>query len=256
MSRRSTMRLQLQDRVRWTHLARPPHPFHVRPRACLVALSCRLATDVTRAIRTGLVCILLVAVTATAVHAQAFRGSTASTLGGVALGAYSGSVLGLLGSVLPCNRTLYGPKCAATGASVGGALGVAMGGLIGSQNQDETIVRLEGAGVGVLIGSGVGIILQRAVRQYDWKDAVTVGVIGGAVGATPIGSGVGLGAGAVVGGVVWLVFPQAGLQDFILFSLAGAAVGGMIDWADGAASAKREGLERGFPLSFSVPVGS
>lgn len=190
-----------------------------------------------------------------AVDAQAFRGSTASTLGGVALGAYSGSVLGLVGSVLPCNRTLYGPKCAATGASVGGALGVAMGGLIGAQNQDETIVRLEGAGVGALIGSGVGIILRQAVRQYDWEDAATLGVIGGAFGATPVGSGVGLGAGAVVGGIVWLTFPRAGLQDFILFSLAGAALGGMVDWADGASDAKREVSGTSVPLSFSLPVG-
>ena len=190
-----------------------------------------------------------------AVDAQAFRGSTASTLGGVALGAYSGSVLGLVGSVLPCNRTLYGPKCAATGASVGGALGVAMGGLIGAQNQDETIVRLEGAGVGALIGSGVGIILRQAVRQYDWEDAATLGVIGGAFGASPVGSGVGLGAGAVVGSIVWLTFPRAGLQDFILFSLAGAALGGMVDWADGASDAKREGSGTSVPLSFSLPVG-
>ena len=204
----------------------------------------------------GVVCVLLLcaALSPRAAEAQAFRGSTASTLGGVALGAYSGSVLGLLGSVLPCNRTLYGPKCAATGASVGGALGVAMGGLIGAQNQDETVIRLEGAGVGALIGAGVGIILRQAVRQYDWEDAATVAVIGGAFGATPVGSGVGLGAGAVVGSVVWLTFPRAGLQDFLLFSLAGAAVGGMIDWADGAANAKREGSES-FPLSFSVPVG-
>ena len=250
------MSLQLQDRVRGSYLMRQRHPFILGPGACLLVVSCRLASDVARAARTGLVCILCVAFTAPGADAQTFRGSTASTLGGVALGAYSGSVLGLLGSVLPCNRTLYGPKCAATGASVGGALGVAMGGLIGSQNQDETIVRLEGAGVGALIGSGVGIILRRAVRQYDWEDAATLGVIGGAFGATPMGSGVGLGAGAVVGGVVWLAFPRAGLQDFILFSLAGAAVGGMIDWADGAANAKREELERGFPLSFSVPVGS
>jgi len=200
----------------------------------------------------GLLCSLVVP---RAVDAQAFRGSTASTLGGVALGAYSGSVLGLLGSVLPCNRTLYGPKCAATGASVGGALGVAMGGLIGAQNQDETIVRLEGAGVGALIGSGVGIILRRAVRQYDWEDAATVAVVGGAFGATPVGSGIGLGTGAVVGSLVWLTFPRAGLQDFILFTMAGAALGGMVDWADGASDAKRDGGRTSIPLSFSIPAG-
>ena len=220
-------------------MAAPPVPFAVRRLLVRVMSLC-------------LVCALFAPRT---VEAQAFRGSTASTLGGVALGAYSGSILGLVGSVLPCNRTLYGPKCAATGASVGGALGVAMGGLIGAQNQDETIVRLEGAGVGALIGSGVGIILRQAVRQYDWEDAATLSVIGGAFGASPVGSGVGLGAGAVVGSIVWLTFPRAGLQDFILFSLAGAALGGMVDWADGASDAKREGSGTSFPLSFSLPVG-
>lgn len=201
------------------------------------------------------ICVILALAVPATVRAQSFQGSTASTWGGVALGAYSGSVLGLLGSLLPCNRTLYGPKCAATGASVGGAVGVAMGGLIGAQNQDEIIIRLEGAGVGALIGSGVGIVLRQAVRQYDWEDAATVAVVGSAFGATPVGSGVGLGVGAVAGGIVWVAFPRAGLQDFILFSLAGAVIGGMVDWVDGADDAKREGSGSRFPLSFAVPVG-
>jgi len=190
-----------------------------------------------------------------ALEAQAFRGSTASTLGGVALGAYSGSVMGLVGSVLPCNRTIYGSKCAATGASVGGALGVAMGGLIGAQNQDETVVRLRGAGIGAVLGSGVGLVLRRTVRQSGWEDVVTVAMIGSAFGATPVGSGIGLGAGSFVGGLVWLTFPRAGLPDFLLFSLAGAAVGGMVDWADGAANAKRRGSGPRIPLMFSIPSG-
>lgn len=186
---------------------------------------------------------------------QSFRGSTASTLGGVALGTYSGSVLGMMGSIFPCNRTLYGPKCAATGASVGGALGVAMGGLIGAQNQEEIVTRLEGAGVGALVGAGVGLIFRQAVRQYEWEDAATVAVIGGAFGAAPTGSGIGAGAGAVVGSIVWLTFPKAGLPDFLMFTLAGAAVGGLVDWADGASRAKRDGSGSRFSPTFSIPVG-
>ncbi|MGY8778841.1 MAG: hypothetical protein ACKVIN_12045, partial [Longimicrobiales bacterium] len=37
------------------------------------------------------------------VAGQSFEGSTGSTLGGLLLGAYSGSVLGLLGTMIPCN---------------------------------------------------------------------------------------------------------------------------------------------------------
>lgn len=211
----------------------------------------------TRAARPAWLLLVWLSLVATphAVLGQAFRGSTASTLGGLGVGAYSGAVLGLVGSLFPCNRTLYGPKCAATGASVGGALGVAMGGLIGAQNQDEIVVRLEGAGLGALIGGGVGVILSRAVRQYGWADAATVAAVGGAVGATPVGSGVGFGVGAAVGGIVWLAFPRAGLPDLLMFAMAGTAVGGMVDWADSAAKAKREGGGTSFPLSFSIPVG-
>lgn len=60
--------------------------------------------------------------------------SSGSAWGGVALGAYSGTALGLLGTMLPCNRTLAGARCAAAGAGAGAALGLAMGGIIGSQN--------------------------------------------------------------------------------------------------------------------------
>jgi len=248
----SLQRRAMVERSRLNHFTDQPRS-DVRARRLVPPMS-KSASSPSR-LRALSICVILALAVPAAVSAQSFRGSTASTLGGVALGAYSGSILGLLGSLLPCNRTLYGPKCAATGASVGGAVGVAMGGLIGAQNQDETIIRLEGAGVGVLIGSGVGIILRQAVRQYDWEDAATVAVVGGAFGASPVGSGVGLGVGAVAGGVVWVAFPKAGLQDFILFSLAGAAIGGMIDWADGADEAKREGSGSRFPLSFAVPVG-
>ncbi|GEM_PF-1640466 len=236
-----------------------PNHFTDQPRIvvqvrCLVPLMSESASSLLH-LRPLSMCVILVLAVPATVPAQSLQGSTASTLGGIALGAYSGSILGLFGSLLPCNRTLYGPKCAATGASVGGAVGVAMGGLIGAQNQDETIVRLKGAGVGALIGSGVGIILRQTVRQYAWGDAASVAVVGGAFGATPVGSGVGLGVGAAAGGIVWVAFPRAGLQDFIMFSLAGAAIGGMVDWADGADDAKREGSGSRFPLSFALPVG-
>ena len=184
---------------------------------------------------------------------QSFRGSTASTLGGIGLGVYSGATFGLVGSLLPCNRTMNGGRCAAAGASLGGALGVAMGGLVGAQNQDALIDRAESAGYGALIGAVVGVGLRYGVRQYGWGDAVTVAAIGGAVGAAPVGTGIGAGAGAVTGALVWAVFPRAGFSDFVLFTLAGAAVGGMIDWANGAATAKRT-TTPSFGSSFSFSI--
>ena len=197
--------------------------------------------------------LMCVGLRPTEVTAQSFQGSTASTMGGIALGTYSGAMLGLVGSVLPCNRTVFGSKCAATGASVGGALGIAMGGLVGAQNQDQIIARLEGAGLGALIGVGVGIGLRRAIRQYDWEDVATVAALGAAYGAAPVGSGIGAGVGATTGAIVWLAFPRAGIQDFILFTLAGSALGGMVDWANGAATAKQDSGPQ-FTPSFSISV--
>lgn len=187
------------------------------------------------------------------VAGQNFRGSTGSTLGGIGLGVYSGATFGLLGSLLPCDRTMNGGRCAALGASLGGALGVTMGGLIGAQNQDALLDRAESAGYGALIGAVVGVGLRYGVRQYGWGDAVTVAAIGGAVGAAPMGTVIGAGAGAATGAILWAVFPRAGFSDFVLFAVAGAAVGGMIDWVNGAATAKRTATPTfGSSFSFSI----
>lgn len=128
-----------------------------------------------------------------------------------------------------------------------------MGGLIGAQNQDDIVTRLEGAGYGALVGAAVGVGLRRAVRQYQWGDAVAMAMYGGAVGAAPRGSLIGVGVGAVVGGGVWLLFDDAGLPDFLMFALAGSALGTLYDWADGAATVRRRDGSS-FSSSFSLPV--
>lgn len=185
------------------------------------------------------------------VGAQSFQGTTLSTVGGAALGMYSGAMTSLVGSLFPCNRTLSGGRCSASGASVGAALGMAMGGLIGAQNQDEIVSRLEGSGYGALVGAAIGLGLRRAVRQYQWGDVVAMAMYGGAVGAAPRGSFIGVGVGAAAGGVVWLLFDDAGLPDFLLFALAGSAIGTLYDWADGAATVRR--TDPSFSSSFSIP---
>lgn len=186
------------------------------------------------------------------VGAQTLEGTTLSMAGGAALGMYSGAMTSLVGSLLPCNRTLTGGRCAASGASVGAALGLTMGGLIGAESQDDIVGRLEGAGYGALVGVAIGVGLRRAIRQYQWGDAAAMAMYGAAVGAAPRGSLIGVGVGAAVGGVVWLAFDDAALPDFLMFALAGSAVGTLLDWAHGAATV-RQRPPSPFSSSFSIP---
>jgi hypothetical protein len=163
------------------------------------------------------------------------EGSTGSTWAGVALGGYSGTVLGLIGSMLPCNRTLAGA-----------------GGLVGGQNQDEIVRRAQNAGWGALVGGMAGAALWKSVRQYGWADAMAVAAVGGAIGTAPQGAGLGGAVGATTGAVVWLVTPESGLPNFVMLTMAGVAVGGMLEWALTAGDANRS--EPLFTPSFSIPV--
>jgi len=176
------------------------------------------------------------------------EGSTLDTFRGAVLGAYSGATLGLLGSMFPCNRTGDGQRCVVSSASTGGALGIAMGGFLGSQNVDALRTRYEGAGIGMASGAVVGMALSALVEPYGWRDIGTMAFVGGAIGAAPHGALLGSGAGLVTGAVVWAVVPDGGVQDIVLFTLAGMAVGGMLDWANGAGNRDRTG----YTISFSV----
>lgn len=211
-------------------------------------------TICTRISTTLLVVLALGLTTARQGEAQSFQGSTLSTFGGLVLGAYSGAGLGMLGTMMPCNRTLVGGRCTASGASAGSALALAMGGLIGAQNQDDLEQRFTNAGIGTLIGGVVGIGLRRGVRQYGWNDVIVSAAIGGAIGAAPTGAMYGAGAGLVAGSIVWLVVPDGGLPEFIMLTLAGVAVGGLVDWAQGASDANRPS-DPAIGPSFSIPVG-
>lgn len=185
--------------------------------------------------------------------AQLAEASTGSTAGGLALGAYSGMVLGALGTMMPCNRTLTGGRCTASGASAGGAIGIAMGGLIGAQNRDDLIDRVENAGLGGAVGGVVGLGLMWGVRQYGWSDVAASAAVGTAIGASARGSMYGAGAGLVAGSIVWLAVPKAGLPEMLMITMAGVAVGGLVDWAQGAARANRRDTMPG--PSFRIPIG-
>lgn len=177
----------------------------------------------------------------------------ASSIAGATLGLYSAGALAFAGSLFPCNRTRLGPKCAMVSGIVGAGAGVAAGWAIGGDSTSELRDRARGALYGALIGGTVGAVLQQAVRQYTWTDAVTVGLFGAAVGAAPEGGLIGTGIGAALGGLLWAGHRQDGLSNLMLMILAGGAVGGLYDWVNGALDADSGGAT--VPVSFSIPIG-
>ena len=205
--------------------------------------------------RIGPVALLLagVALASAPLAAQTYEGTRASTIGGAALGFYSGGVLGLVGTMMPCNRILNGDRCVASGVGTGAAMGLVMGGLIGGENTLALDQRVENAGIGVLVGAAVGVGLRSAVRQYGWADVAASAALGGAFGAAPKGALIGTGAGMVTGALVWWLIPDSGIADMIMMTLVGAGVGGLVDWGEGAATAKRERPDP-FPL-FTIRIG-
>jgi hypothetical protein len=202
------------------------------------------------------ICVVVTGVSAGSANlsGQSFEGSTASTAAGLFLGAYSGAVFGMLGTMSPCNRTIQGGRCTGSGASAGGAIALAMGGLIGAQNPGDLNGRFRSAGYGTLVGAVVGVGLRRGVRQYGWADVGAVAAVGGAIGAAPRGALIGAGVGLAAGAIVWLTLPQGGLPNIVMLTLGGLAIGGLYDWADGAANANR--LADPIPgPAFSIPIG-
>ena len=158
-----------------------------------------------------------------------------TAIGGGALGAYSGVTLGLVGGLGTCSRMMSGTTCARVAAGIGAAVGATSGALIGYHAPDEIGNRLRGAGIGALVGTAVGLGVRTQIRQYRWVDVLSAAAVGSAVGSAPVGSGLGFGAGLVVGGILWLAAPGEGLPEAVATALAGLAIGGLTDWALGAA---------------------
>lgn len=231
------------------------HPVAQGTEPCEGVYSAAMRTTSLRALAAilGYLLTLCVAGAETAL-AQRSDGTELSAGGGALLGMYSGAALGLTGGLLPCDRTTLGPGCPLVTAVAGGTLGLIAGGLLGSEDAGEIRERGTGALYGLLIGGFVGSILQGSVRQYGWSDAVVVAGVGAAVGAAPRGTLVGTGVGAAVGGLAWALSPRGGIQDLIMFTMVGAALGGLYDWVDGVVQATDRG---GSPvgMTFSVVVG-
>ncbi len=185
-------------------------------------------------------------------HGQNGGGSTAAAFGGAALGATSGSMLGLLGGLEACNRTLRPSRCSRIATVTGAAIGVAAGAVIGSRNESVLDDRLGNAVLGAALGAGVGLGLKEFVQHYEWPDVAAVPLLGFSIGASAKGSGLGLAAGAATGLLLWSFHPSVGPAGVLLCALAGLAVGGMGDWvADAVEGSSRTSA---IPIRFSVPL--
>jgi len=164
------------------------------------------------------------------VAAQSEGSTEAAVLGG-ALGAYSGAGLALAASLVPCDRSPAGPRCARIVSALGGASGLVAGSLMGHADEDEVLRRLRGAGYGSLIGAGVGLALREAVRQYDWPDVLASAALGAAVGASAVGAGLGFAAGAATGTLLWQGLGVIDASETVALGLGGLALGGLVGWA-------------------------
>jgi len=184
---------------------------------------------------------------------QEGEGSTSAAVGTAALGFYSGSALGLTGSLIPCSQRLAGVRCSRIALSAGGILGATAGAIIGANDLDRAQDHARGAGIGALVGAVSGVVLKRVVRQYGWADAGAVALIGGAVGASPEGAGIGVAAGSVAGGLLWYLIPSFDVADAVSLSLGGMALGALGGWAYSASQAAEGGGGPQFilPLTFT-----
>jgi hypothetical protein len=157
------------------------------------------------------------------------------SMAGGALGAYSGAMLGTLGSVTPCTETYAGPTCVRWSAIAGGVIGLGSGAVIGANNKDALEDAAVGAGVGFLIGAGAGVVLKPIVQRFSWQDVAALGLVGGAVGAAPVGSAIGFAAGGLTGFVLWKAVDGFEMPHAVAMALGGLAIGGLTEWVVGAA---------------------
>ena len=178
------------------------------------------------------------------------EGSTGAAFAGAALGATSGAMLGLLGGLEGCNRTLRPSRCSRITTATGAAIGLTAGAFIGSRNKSELDDRLENAAVGAAVGAVVGLGLKKFIRQYEWPDVAAASLLGLAIGASAEGSGLGLAAGAATGLLLWRLHPSVGPGGAVAWALAGMAVGGLGDWVADAVQGGSE--QSGIPLGFNV----
>jgi len=196
--------------------------------------------------------VALLGVSGPPVVAQDSGGSTWATIGGGALGAYSGAVLGGLGGFVPCNQTYAGAKCVRITVGVGGAGGLAAGIAAGNANAEAIEGAAMGAGFGFVTGSFVALLIKPHAEGFGYDDVLTVGFAGAAVGSSLPGSALGFGIGAAAGIAFWQLIPGAGPADAFGVALVGMAVGGLATWASRAVNSDGGS---GAVQHQSIPIG-
>lgn len=170
--------------------------------------------------------------------AQTTNDSDWARVGGAALGAYSGAVLGTLAGLVPCNQTYAGHRCVRVTAIGGGVIGLAGGYYLGDADAERVGDAALGAGIGFAAGTLAGLVAMGPAERFGWSDVAALGVVGGAVGASGVGSVIGFGAGAVTGFILWKAIPSVEFADAVGLSLVGLAAGGLTGWIVRAADAQ------------------
>jgi hypothetical protein len=214
----------------------------------LVGLSRRLSA-------LALTLVLAASGLSTRLEAQDTAGSPWAAIGGGALGAYSGAMLGTLGSIAPCSQTYSGVRCVRRTAIIGGSVGLMSGIMIGAGDSDWVAESATSAAIGFGIGAAAGLALKPIAQRVGWEDVFAVGLIGGAIGATPRGSAVGAALGTGVGIVLWRSVNGFNLPDAVGAGLAGMALGAMTEWlltaVDLRAGVTDENVQLILPLTVS-----
>ena len=167
--------------------------------------------------------------------------STWTAVAGGALGAYSGAMLGTIGSVTPCTETYLGPTCVRWSAIAGGVIGLGSGIVVGANDEEAIKSAATGAAVGFLIGAGAGAVLKPIVQRFSWQDVAALGLVGGAIGAAPVGTAIGFAAGGLTGFVLWQTVDGFELPNAVAMALGGLAIGGLTEWVIGAADSRSTG---------------
>lgn len=182
---------------------------------------------------------------------QESEGSAPAVVGATALGLFSGSALGLTGSLVPCSQRVNGLVCTRISAVAGALVGGASGAIIGATDADQAWAHARNAGFGALAGGITGFILKDLVRHYGWLDAGAGVMLGAAIGAAPVGAGIGFASGAVLGTLLWRVVPSFEVADAVGMGLGGLALGGLGSWIASAVQSSGEDrrIEVALPLT-------
>ncbi|MCL7971793.1 MAG: hypothetical protein M8866_06850 [marine benthic group bacterium] len=162
--------------------------------------------------------------------AQSTEGSGEAAVAGAALGLYSGTALGTLSSIIPCNQTLAGIRCVRTVATLGAGIGTMSGLALGLDDADAVWRAYGRAGIGLAAGSVFVLALKPFVDKWSWGDVGAGAVVGSSIAAGGSGAWVGLLVGTGVGMALWQAVPSFDLPNAVGLGLIGMAVGGFTSW--------------------------